>query len=265
MTEAHYQLPTRRLSCKGEQRSEAWTKADQVVHLYAQGIGHKTIAKQLEISPRIARVILIERGAWRPGSLRGSEHHRKAIGAATRARVPAWRREVNRLNEERRAKINRRYADLPLFRRPDPRTTPRGEMPEAMRLQVRVKEMQAYYANPQERMINLLGKRTRKALLGIQCSRRTAELLGTDTEGLRAHIESLWQPGMSWDNYANGKRGWCLDHIKPFAAHDLTKEDERRACCHYLNTQPLWGEENMRKGSLWQGVRHARKAEHAKL
>ena len=31
---------------------------------------------------------------------------------------------------------------------------------------------------------------------------------------LRAHLESKWQPGMSWDNYGK-QTGWVIDHIVP--------------------------------------------------
>lgn len=41
--------------------SPAWDKADDIVALYSAKDGHKTIAKRLGISPRIAREILIER------------------------------------------------------------------------------------------------------------------------------------------------------------------------------------------------------------
>ncbi len=57
---------------------------------------------------------------------------------------------------------------------------------------------------------------------------------------------------MSWSNY--GK--WQLDHIKPLAA--LTKEtseEDARALNHYSNFQPLWAEDNAKKGSWWNGER----------
>ena len=56
---------------------------------------------------------------------------------------------------------------------------------------------------------------------------------------------------MSWDNYGapQGQRGWHIDHIKPLAAFDLTDPEQCKQACHYTNLQPLWADENMRKGA----------------
>lgn len=50
---------------------------------------------------------------------------------------------------------------------------------------------------------------------------------------------------MNWDNYGE----WEIDHIKPCASYDLSKPKEQRKCFNYMNLQPLWAEENLRKGS----------------
>lgn len=54
---------------------------------------------------------------------------------------------------------------------------------------------------------------------------------------------------MSWDNY--GLRGWHIDHIRPVASFDLTDEKQLYECFNYKNTQPLWAEDNLKKGSKW--------------
>jgi hypothetical protein len=59
---------------------------------------------------------------------------------------------------------------------------------------------------------------------------------------------------MTWDNYGTAKDGgkcWHIDHIKPIAAFDITKKDQREACFHFTNLQPLWAEDNLRKGSKY--------------
>ena len=70
------------------------------------------------------------------------------------------------------------------------------------------------------------------------------ELLGTDFETARKHIESLFQPGMSWNNRSE----WHIDHIIPCSSFDLKCPVQQRACCHYTNLQPLWAFDNMSKG-----------------
>lgn len=54
----------------------------------------------------------------------------------------------------------------------------------------------------------------------------------------------MFTNGMTWDNYGQ----WHVDHIRPCALYDLTKEDQQMACFHYTNLQPLWAKDNMSKG-----------------
>ena len=69
--------------------------------------------------------------------------------------------------------------------------------------------------------------------------------IGCSGEELAKHIESLWKPGMNWDNY--GYHGWHIDHIKPAKAFDLTDPVQRNQYRHYTNLQPLWKDENLAK------------------
>jgi hypothetical protein len=52
---------------------------------------------------------------------------------------------------------------------------------------------------------------------------------------------------MSWENY--GK--WHIDHIKPLSLFDLEDPEQLKQACHYTNLQPLWAEENIRKGNRY--------------
>ena len=74
---------------------------------------------------------------------------------------------------------------------------------------------------------------------------KSQQLLGANFQIVKTHIESLFQPGMSWDNY--GK--WHIDHKVPCSAFDLKCPVQQLACCHYTNLQPLWARENYRKGA----------------
>jgi hypothetical protein len=62
---------------------------------------------------------------------------------------------------------------------------------------------------------------------------------------LKIHLESKFQPGMTWENH--GRNGWHIDHIKPLCSFDLTDLMQLRQACHYTNLQPLWAKENLRK------------------
>ena len=59
------------------------------------------------------------------------------------------------------------------------------------------------------------------------------------------HIEKQFKPGMSWENH--GK--WHIDHVKPCASFDLTQSEQQKACFSYLNMQPLWAIDNIKKGA----------------
>lgn len=74
---------------------------------------------------------------------------------------------------------------------------------------------------------------------------RMRKLVGISAEEFRQHIEAQFLEGMSWDNYGD----WHLDHIVPCESFDLTDAEKQRECFHYTNVQPLWGQENGRKGS----------------
>jgi len=92
-----------------------------------------------------------------------------------------------------------------------------------------------------------LRNRLRKFVLG-QEKGSISEVIGCDWSFLINHIESQFQPGMSWDNY--GVHGWHIDHIRPCADwDDLTALDQQKECFHWSNLRPLWAVENLRKGS----------------
>jgi hypothetical protein len=69
--------------------------------------------------------------------------------------------------------------------------------------------------------------------------------LGCTIEKLKQHLESKFQPGMTWDNWTTD--GWHIDHIKPLASFDLTDRKQLLEACHYTNLQPLWAKDNLIK------------------
>ena len=84
-----------------------------------------------------------------------------------------------------------------------------------------------------------------KRTKGVRKNTKTQILLGTDFKTARAHIESLFEEGMTWNNH--GK--WHLDHKQPCASFDLKCPTQQLACCYYKNLQPLWAIDNMKKGA----------------
>jgi hypothetical protein len=102
--------------------------------------------------------------------------------------------------------------------------------------------------------MSLIVRNRIKSALKTQLSRKNVKyvsvakneaLLGCSIEFLKAHLESKFQPGMSWDNWSH--KGWHVDHIVPISAFDLTDEAQLKQACHYTNLQPLWAKDNLKK------------------
>lgn len=78
-----------------------------------------------------------------------------------------------------------------------------------------------------------------------------SKTIGRSPEQLRIYIESLWQEGMSWENYSND--GWHIDHIVPISKwkefRHLITDDKYASPNLYLNLQPLWAMDNILKGN----------------
>jgi predicted secreted protein len=92
-------------------------------------------------------------------------------------------------------------------------------------------------------------------LSGAKKKSKTFVLIGCSSDGLKKHLESLWEPGMSWDNYGcnpNGKY-WHIDHIIPCSMFDLMNSEEQECCFHWTNLQPLWAADNCSKKDRWIG------------
>lgn len=72
------------------------------------------------------------------------------------------------------------------------------------------------------------------------------EYLGCTIDEYKAHIESQFKDGMTWENYGE----WEIDHTVPIKFDEPTIEEviER---LHYSNTAPMWKEDNATKGNRY--------------
>lgn len=82
------------------------------------------------------------------------------------------------------------------------------------------------------------------------------EYIGCDIYELKIYIESKFTDGMSWENYGGNIRGykksWNVDHIFPSTVFDLNNDMHKHAYFCYTNLQPLWTEENLKKGIYYK-------------
>lgn len=125
------------------------------------------------------------------------------------------------------------------------------------RYKQKVKER--YINEVQYRLVKNERNKRRRVLKKQQTSKKVSyiESLGCTTEFFKSYIESLWLPGMTWENY--GKGGWHIDEIRPCASFDLSDPEQYKQCFHYSNAQPLWEKDNIIKNSWWEGKRHKHK------
>ncbi len=94
-------------------------------------------------------------------------------------------------------------------------------------------------------LVNRLRCRLRKYLITLNITKknRTFDVVGCAPEFLKEYLEKQFRDGMNWENRSE----WHIDHIIPLSS--ATSEEELYKLCHYTNLQPLWAEENMRKGN----------------
>lgn len=103
------------------------------------------------------------------------------------------------------------------------------------------------------------------ALREKKAGRPWESLVGYTVDDLMAHLERLFAPGMSWDNY--GRAGWSIDHIVPRVAFSYSSPDDPdfARCWSLDNLQPLWAEDNRRKCDTLPDGSRGRRLTHAAL
>lgn len=90
---------------------------------------------------------------------------------------------------------------------------------------------------------SLISNSFNRGIRGLKKNNKTEEILGCSIQYFIEFIRTKLTDGMSIDNY--GK--WHLDHIIPISS--AKTEDEVFKLNHYTNFQPLWAEDNLKKGS----------------
>jgi len=108
--------------------------------------------------------------------------------------------------------------------------------------------------NPQSRLAHNYRSLILQALKRKSTGGRFRELLGCSIQEWMVHLESLFQPGMTWDNYGMGSNKWCIDHVVVLDSFVLEDYEEAKKAFHYSNTQPMWYPENCSKSNRYNGV-----------
>ena len=118
--------------------------------------------------------------------------------------------------------------------------------PEELRAKA-AKEMRERRAkNPRMRVDDRVSAMIRQALRARKGGRKWESLVGYSLSDLMAHLEKNFTDGMSWENIGD----WHIDHIRPRVSFVFSSPEDAqfKECWSLNNLQPLWAQENLRKG-----------------
>ena len=97
------------------------------------------------------------------------------------------------------------------------------------------------------RLSKICRARILQALKSLNKSASTMKLIGCTPDELRKHLESKFEPWMTWENQGLG--GWDIEHIKACSKFNLVDPEQQRACFNWSNLQPMEHIANIRKGA----------------
>lgn len=100
------------------------------------------------------------------------------------------------------------------------------------------------------KVANLLRNRLYSAIKRESKRGSAVDLLGCTIAELITKFETLFMPGMTWENHGE----WHIDHVRPLSSFDLENPQELAEACHYTNLQPLWAFDNLTKHAKWDGA-----------
>lgn len=100
------------------------------------------------------------------------------------------------------------------------------------------------------RLNNLISNEIRKSLKGNKKGLHWENLVNYTLQELMDHLEKQFKDGMTWGN----RFDWHIDHIRPIASFNYNSYEDRefKECWALANLQPLWPEENLKKGIDWK-------------
>jgi len=104
-----------------------------------------------------------------------------------------------------------------------------------------------YHNDPMFRLNNAISANMRGSLRRKKAGKHWEDLVGYTLFDLKKHLELQFKDDMNWQNYGS----WQIDHIIPQSWWKFKKceDPEFKQCWALANLQPLWKEDNLRKGN----------------
>jgi len=174
--------------------------------------------------------------------------------AKQRALTLTWQRKNrDRINKQYRD----RYAANPELYRTKVKAK-RQRMSEKYRAQI--KRARTKMRSTSEGMLyHRMSQSIREALRGATRRCKWEDLLGYSVDELKAHLESQFTEGMTWNKFFGG--GIHIDHIIPRMNFNYTSPNDLqfKQCWALLNLRPIWPTENSVSGAhaRWNRLKRA--------
>lgn len=106
-----------------------------------------------------------------------------------------------------------------------------------------------YHSDPDFHVICQIRHMVRRVLRATSTKKTSSseKLLGYSVEELRTHLESQFEPGMTWDD----RDAWHIDHVKPVSAFIAEGIKDPQVINALSNLRPLWAKDNLAKGARY--------------
>lgn len=104
-----------------------------------------------------------------------------------------------------------------------------------------------FRSTPKGNLSSTISKRMNESLRkGMKAGRHWETLVDFTIDQLKAHLEKLFKPGWTWENYGTV---WQIDHKIPIAVFNFERPDDIdfKICWSLKNLQPLEASKNMSK------------------
>lgn len=117
--------------------------------------------------------------------------------------------------------------------------------PESVRRTRKKKDAQRR-GTPKGKLSDNISRNMRETLRQGKSNRHWEELVGYTIDQLKNHLEKMFQPGMTWENYGTF---WQIDHKIPLAVFNFEKPEDLdfRLCWSLRNLQPMEARANLDK------------------
>ena len=197
-----------------------------------------------------------ERRARRPPGYENESEAQRAKWRAAARKQYAQKKAIRKLNPQERDKFRRQCREKAKKRSLRESAGRADDAPEPLRATLKrrrqaraLRRKNRRLEDSHFRLKTVLRGRLANALRGRSKRGSAVRELGCTVGELETHLESLFLPGMSWNNFGRGPGKWNIDHIFPMTKADLDNRAHVLAVCNWRNLRPEWFCDNMRKSN----------------